>query len=88
MVISDLMLSPISPNQKNVLFRIVPYYSVLSHVLSRIILYYASKHIFMLGLMGLINYVLNGINDYKWLAISPISGYKWLAVSGISPIST
>ena len=28
------------------------------------------------------------INDYKWLAISPISDYDWLAVSGISPIST
>ena len=55
MVISHLMLSPISPKQNK---RVIPYYTVLY----RIILYYASKHIFMLGLMGFINYVINGIS--------------------------
>ena len=78
------MLSPISPKQK----RIIPYYSVLFRIIPCIIPYYASTHIFILGLMGLINNVINSINGYTWLAISPISDYKWLAVSGISPIST
>ena len=45
------MLSPISPKTNT-------YYTVLY----RIIPYYASKHIFSLGLMGLINYVRNGIS--------------------------
>ena len=82
------MLSPISPKQQTLLFRSIPYYSILSHALYRIIPYYASKHVFMLGLTGLINCVINGTDGCKWLAISAISGYKWLAVSGISPIST
>ena len=71
MVISHLMLSPISPKKQCIIL----YYPVLSHVLYRIILYYASKHIFLLGLMGLINYAINGINGYTWLAIK---SHKWL----------
>ena len=52
----------------------------------------ASKHVIYLGLMGLINYVINGISALIMVSLSPISGIsalkQWLAVSGISPIST